>query len=315
MSTANAILLIPMEVTPAMIATGTTVPEVDVAAGEVAWSSGTAYTVGQEVNYNGWIWSCVVGNTGVEPGSDATKWYRERPSNRMAAFDTRLDTVTRRGGEIKYVLRPGFFSGFGIYGMEGEFLDIKIYDQPGGTLIQQHTTDLWEQAAGLYELLFMPLRRRTQQVVQDVPLNPNPEIHITVSAAGDAPCGIAAIVIGHWETLIGAGEWGGTEYGAEAEVKSYSYLRRNDDGTVTRVRRGSASNADYSVVIPMDEANHAMELLHRAQGRPVAFIASGLPRYQFLNGFGDISGSVRAETHGLARVSLRLEGAVQEARN
>src|SRR5690606_7942522 len=125
---------------------------------------------------------------------------------------------------------------------------------------------------------------------------------------------VALISVGHWDTLVGSGDFGGTEYGAEAELKSYSYMRRNDDGTVTRVRRGSANNVNCSVVIDIEQANHAMELLHEVQGRPVAFIASGLPRYEFLSGFGDVSGSVMAETHGVARIRLRIEGAVQGVR-
>ena len=315
MSEANAVLLIPLDITDSMIAAGTSVPVVDSGVGEVAWDDTTAWVTDDEVNHLGSIWEAQKDNEGVEPGTDPKTWLRIGPSNRMAAFDDRLDTVTRRPGEITFVLRPGFFSGLGLWGLVGDHINIKIYDEPEGELVEEWETDLFEQAMGLYELLFMPLKRRTQYYVQNIPLYPDPEIHISITAANDAMTEVALISVGHWDTLVGSGDFGGTEYGAEAELKSYSYLRRNDDGTVTRVRRGSANNVNCQVVIPMDQANHAMELLHEVQGRPVAFIASGLPRYEFLSGFGDVSGGIIAETHGVARVRLQIEGAVQGVRN
>lgn len=315
MSKVNAVLLIPLDITDSMIAAGTSVPVVDSAAGEVAWDNTTAWAIDDEVNHAGSIWEAQKSSTGVEPGTDATAWLRVRPSNRMAAFDAELDTIARAAGEITYVLQPGFFTGLAIYGMSGEYLTIQIYDEPGGTLVEQYSADLWEQAAGLYELLFMPLKRRTQHYMDNLPLYPDAEVHISITAANDAMCEVALITVGHWDTLIGAGTWGGTEYEATAEVRPYTYRQVQDDGRVKRVRRGASNNVDCEVVIPADEGNHAMELLHTVQGRPVAFIASGMPRYEYLNGFGDVSGSVSASGPNHARVRLRIEGAVQGVRN
>lgn len=320
MSDINAVLLIPLEITAGMIATGTSVPEVDTAAGEAAWSSGTAYTGTEtKINDEGSLYAAVAASTNVKPGTDTSKWRRTGPSNRMAALDSELNTVTRRDGEITYVLRPGFFTGLTLQGMVGDQLDIEIYDRPesdpDAELVESWSGDLFEQAMGLYELLFMPLARRTQFYLQNLPLYPQAEVHISITSGPTTPVEVALISFGHWDTLIGSGTWGGTEYGAEAEVKSYSYMRRNDDGTVTRVRRGSGSNVSCTVVIPSDEANHASELLHLVQARPVAFIASGIPTYEYLNGFGDVSGTVNAEGPNHARINLKIEGAVQGARN
>ena len=316
MSNANAVLLIPSQITADMIAAGTSVPVVD--SGEVAWNSGTAYT-GTEtsINYSGSLYSAVAASTNVKPGTDPSKWRRTGPTSRMAPFDEQLDTVTRADGEITYVLHPGFFTGIGLYGVIGEQVSITIYDKPGPgqVVVEQYEADLFEQAMGLYELLFMPLGKRTQVYLEGLPLWPDAEVHISITASNNAPCEVALVSIGHWNTLIGSGEWGGVEYGAQAEVKSYSYLKRNDDGSVTRVRRGSADNATYSVVLPADQANHAMDLLRKVQGRPVAYIATGHPQYEYLNGFGDVSGGVSAEGPNHARLSLKLEGAVQRPRS
>lgn len=320
MSNISAVLLIPLEITESMIATGTTVPVVDTAAGEQAWDSGTSYTGTEtKINHEGWLYSAVAASTNVTPGTDPSKWRRTGPSNRMAALDSELNTITRHTGEITYVLRPGFFTGLTLQGMVGDKLEIEIYDRPesdpDAELVESWSGDLFEQALGLYELLFMPLARRTQFYMQNLPLYPDAEVHISITSGPSTPVEVALIALGHWDTLIGSGEWGGTEYDAELEVRSYSYLKRNDDGSVTRVRRGGGNNVACSVVIPADEANHAAELLHQVQGRPVAFIASGLPRYEYLNGFGDVSGTVRASGPNHARINLTIDGAVQGARN
>lgn len=319
MSTANAVLLIPLQITGDMVDdAGTSVPDVDTDAGEIAWDSSTSYSVDDRVNHEDAIWEAQKSNTNVEPGSDPTTWLRIGPSNRWAALDGELSTVTRAAGEITYVLRPGFFTGLFLWGLVGDQLEVTIYDRPSSDpeaeIVEHYQTDLWEQAAGLFEYLFMPLKRRTQHSMQNLPLYPDAEVHVSVTAANNAPCEIALLSIGYWDTLIGSGRWGGTQYEAEAEIKSYSYMRRNDDGTVTRVRRGSATNVNCTVVIPADEANHAASLLHEVQGRAVAFIASGLPNYEYLNGFGDVSGSVTASGPNHAHVRLRIEGAVQGVR-
>lgn len=313
MSNISAVLLIPLEITESMIATGTSVPVVDSGAGEVAWSA-SPVVKGDRRNHEGSIWEALKDSTNVEPGTDATAWLRFGPSNRMAAFDEELSTVTRATGEITYVLRPGFCTGIGLYGVIGEQVSITIYDEPGGVAVEQFQTEMFAQAMGFYELLFMPLARRTQVYLENLPLWPDAEVHISIISSGGI-CEVVLITVGYWDTLIGSGEWGGVEYGAEAEVKSYSYLKRNDDGSVVRVRRGSADNVICSVILPADQAAHAMDLLRKVQGRPVAYIANGHPQYEYLNGFGDVSGSISPDGPNHARLSLKLEGAVQRPRS
>ena len=307
----SAVILIPLSVTDAMMAAGTSIPAVDTSMGEAAWAAGTAYSAGQRVNHGGSIWESVASSTGVTPGTDGTKWLRAGPSNRMAPFDDELNTRAVATGSMTYVLRPGFFTGLALWGLQGDHLTVRIYEQPGGPVVEEYDADLYDQAAGLYELLFMPLRQRTQHYMRNLPLYPDAEVHITLSATGGGQVAVGLISIGHWDTLLGGGDFGGVEYGATAEVKSYSYRKVADDGTVTRKRRGSATNVDCSVVIDAEEANRAVELLHQVQGRPVAFIASGLPRYDYLSGFGDISGSATPQSFVHSILKIRIEGVVQ----
>lgn len=308
MSDTSAIILTPSAITAAMLAAGTTVPVVDTGAGEVAWLVGTAYTVGQRVNYDGSIWECVLGSTGVTPGTDGTKWLRKGPSNRMAPFDNQISTRTTGTGSIKFVINTGFFNGLAIYGLVGENINIKLYDAPAGAVVFERDSELYEQAAGLFEYLYMPLRLLTKVQAQDLPLQPTAQLEITVTATGAGKVGVGLIVVGFWQTLMGGGDFGGVEYGAGAEIKTYSYIKTNDDGSVEIVPRGTATNINCSVTIDAEQANAAADLLAQVAAIPVAFIASGLPRYDYLNTFGLVSGGVVADSYNIAKINLNIKG-------
>lgn len=307
MSDTSAIILTPSAITAAMLAAGTTVPVVDTGAGEVAWLVGTAYTLGQRVNHSGSMWECVLASTGVTPGTDAAKWLRVGPTNRMAPFDNQISTRTTGAGSIKFVIDPGFFNGLAIYGLVGEHINIKLYDAPGGTLVQEYDADLYEQAMGLFEYLFMPLRQQTKFQAQDLPLPAGAQLHITITSAGVGAVGVGMIILGFWQTLIGT-SFGGVEYGASTEIKTYSYIKTNDYGSTEIVPRGTASNIRCSVVIDAEEANAAADLLAQIAAKPVAVILSGMPRYDYLNTFGLVSGDVTAENYVIAKVNFSVKG-------
>lgn len=308
----NAVILLPLDITEAMIDDEqTTIPAIDPAVGEVAWDEEKTYQAQEKAVLEDFEWIALKENTGVRPGTDPAAWQRGLPTNRMRPFDDRLDTFARREGGFKYVLRPGFFTGLGIYGALADRLIVTIYDEPGGDIVEYDDVDMFEQAMGLYELLFMPLGRRTQFFLENLPLFPDAELHIEFITGPSTEARVALISVGHWDTLLGASDFGHTELGGEADVKSYSYRKVNDDGTVTRIRRGSSTVISCSVIIDTEQANHAVSLLHEVQGRPVAFIASGLPRYEFLNSFGDVSGSASVVDYGISRLRLKIEGAVQ----
>jgi hypothetical protein len=310
MTAASASILAPTPVTLAMLAAGTTVPLVDASVGEVAWSNATAYTLTQRVNHLGSIWECVFAHTGTTPGTNATRWLRFGPSNRMAPFDDRPSTRTTRVTSLKYEIGLGFFTGFFVSGLVGENINVKVLAGPGGAIEFETDRDLFEQALGLFEYLFLPLRPLGQLQVQDLPLLPNGQLHITITAPGSGAVGIGMIAVGFWETLLGSGDFGGVQYGASAEVKTYSYFKENPDGSVEITPRGTARNIRCAVMIDAEEANAAADLLARIAAKPVAFVASGVGRYDYLNTFGLVSGDVSADNFSVSTVNLNIKGYV-----
>ena len=306
----NARILMPIAITPAMVVTGTTIAEPDATRGEVAWLVGTSYTVGQRVTHLGSVWEAVATSTGVTPGTDGTKWLRFGPTNRTAAFDEYTTTRSVGTTSITYVLRPGFVNGLRLDGLEGVQLVATLKDAPGGTVIWSKNLELFEQALGFYELLFSPLRALRVVSFDDLPLQPNPELTITISAASGVAVGVGSIMLGDWRVLMGDGRFGGAEYGARMTRKSYTYWDEKDDGTYTLMRRPSKRDVSCSVVIDADQAMYVDALLEEITDRLVAFEASDLPRYGYLNTVGFVSGDITAENFSVTKLDLNIKGSI-----
>lgn len=310
-SMAQAAILLPNTIDASSIKNGTTIPEVDSSAGEVAWSSTDSYTgTENNINYAGRLWSSIAPSTNVVPGTDTAKWRKSGPSNRMAPFDDEINSRALAQGSLTYVLQTGFFDGLALYGLQGEWLSITLKNQPGGDVLYSWEGDLYEQAYGLYEYLFFPLRMLTKRVAHNLALAPDAELTITITAKNNAQVGLGMVVCGFWTSLLGtvSGAFGGVEYGASAQIKTYSYIKTEDDGRTTVVPRNSATNLSCSVVIPADQANYAAEILAQIAARPVAVVLSAWPRYEYLNTFGLVSGSVEASGYPIAKVTLNVKG-------
>lgn len=303
-------ILVPLSITDSMLSAGTSIAEPDTSRGEVAWDVATAYTAGQRVTYTGSVWEAVASSTGVTPGTDGTKWLRYGPSNRMAPFDEYTTTAAQGTTSITYVLRPGFCNGLRLDGLSGASLSVSFKDAPGGAVVWSWSGDLWEQAIGLYELLFQPLRQLRVMSFAGLPLHPDPELTITITAASGVAVAVGSIMVGDWRVLIGESEWGGVGYGATAARKSYTYWDEKDDGTYQIVRRPSRRDVQCQVEFDADEAMYADALLDEVQDRLVAFEASDMPRYGYLNTAGFVTGSISAANYSVSRLDLNIKGSI-----
>lgn len=303
-------ILIPIEITDAMIKSGTSVAEPDTAAGEVAWVASATYALGDERLSEHAIYECVKAHNAstVLPRLDAKNWLRKRASNRYAPFDYYLSTRGQGTGSVTYVLQPGFFRAVDVRGLVGDRIKITARDAPGGAVTKEIDQDLFEQPPGLYELLFMPLTKRTDASLRDIPISPTAEVTITVSGGAGASVGIGKLSVGIWQSLIGQDKFGGVESGPRARPKSYTYRKFNDDGTFERVQRGSATNVDFSVTLETSEASAASAILTQILDTPVVVEASKLPRFGWLNTVGIVTGDLQTINHALARASISVEG-------
>lgn len=309
-------ILLPTTITESMIGAGTNIPAVDASMGEVLWANTATYAINDLCVYGGGIYSCVKAHTATAaskpPPQDAVNWLFKQPSNRMAPFDEYIYTKAVKPGEIVYRIAPGFFTGFAMYGVDADEVDVTLRDEAGGAVLVQDSREMWEQAFGEFEYLFGNLRRETKLTRQDLPMRPAAELEVRLRRNNP---GVAAelglLTVGQWRALLGPGaRFGGTEYGVEVTPKSYAHFKRNDDGTYTRRQGRQAKVITASVVIDAAQAPAVEDLLQRILNIPVAVEASNLPRYGHISTVGFVTGSVINESWGIARVNIKVEGNV-----
>lgn len=306
-------------ITDAMIGAGTTIAEPS--ANETAWASGVAYAVG-DVRIRATThrrYKCAAAHTSgatPTPENDPTRWVDAGPTDRWAPFDLYTNTQALGTTSLTYVLSPGYFNSVALYGLTGSQYLLEVWDLPAGTpgraKIFGRAGFLSDDPLGWYEYLFTPLRARDKLVFAGIPIRPAAEATITITAASGQPVGLGMIVVGDYAPLISdAAEWGGTQYGATAEPVTYSYIKTNDDGTTTIVKRHSATNMRCKVVMPRQYADAALKSLQRVLDRPVAFVATAAPTYDGLNVFGIASSSpVGYESFGHATIDINVKGLI-----
>lgn len=303
-------VMVPIKITPAMLLAGTTVPEPNTANGEVAWVSAGSYTAGDLRTSAGSVWLCRQTHTGrtALPAVDGAYWLRDGPTDRMAAFDDYTSTKATGTTALTYVIQPGFYGAVRVYGLQGDSCMITVKDTPGGTVVKTQTFDLFAQAAGFYELLFTVLPGVEQVGLDDLPILPGAELTVTVTAVGAGAVAVGDIKVGDWRQLIGDSAWGGTEYGARSERKSYTYREYAKDGTYTTIQRSGSRDVSCSVKLAGDSALYADAVLGEIIDMAVPFEASGMSRYGYLNTLGFVSGSISPDSYGVASLNLNIKG-------
>ncbi len=308
--TASARVLVPVVITPGMAKAGTTIVEPDASKGEVAWVASANYSTNNERTYAGSVWICSTPHSAhtTPPNADTAFWARLEPTNRMAPFDDYANTKAVSTGSLTYVIQPGFLNGAAIYGMEGSAYSIVVKDAPGGTVVLTKSGDLYEQAAGFYELLYAPLLQLTQLSIDSIPLAPDAEVSITITSAPGERVALGSIKLGDWRRFIGDGLFGGMQQGVESDRKSYSFRKYNPDGTYQIIKRGNSRNVTCSIVIDASQAMYADAILGEIIDIAVPFEGSNLPRLGYLNTLGFVSGSIRGDSSNVTSLNLKIEG-------
>ena len=308
-------IIVPVPITSAMIGAGTTVAEP--ASGETAWTD-TTYSVGTRSirTQTHRVYECVsaIGAaTGTPPEDDAAHWLDAGPTQRWAPFDHYVSTAATDTTSMTYVLTPGFFNAASLYGLTGTGIVVEVKDAPGGTVIYRYpqtgTAPLTEPSIGWYSYFFGKRRAISKLVLTGIPIRPNAELSITVTAASGASVGIGMINVGDYRPLIGDAIWGGTLNGATAEPMTYSYIDTDDYGNTTIVRRHSATNLRLQVAMPRQYADAALASVQEVLDVPVSWVATDCKGFDGLNVFGLGSGSL-SYTFATAEFDITVKGLI-----
>lgn len=304
--------LIPFTLTDAMV-TASSVAEP--AAGESVYNGATTYALGARVistTTHRIYESMQAGNVGHDPtaSTSAAWWLDAGPTAKWAAFDVYTSTATTAVGSYSVTLRPGFFSGLCMYGLQGNAYAVVVKDAPGGTVIATRSGTLYEPSKGLYEYLFVKRKPISKLVLSGIPMRPDAEVTITITGATGATVGAGMIAIGHLVNLLDGAEWGGVEGGATAEPITYSYIKTDEYGTTTIKRRHAATNMALRITMPRTMADSALLQIQEALDIPCAWIGIDKPGFNGLNGFGLASANVSYDSFGHAVINIKVQGMI-----
>jgi hypothetical protein len=256
-----------------VIATGGGLVYSNVAITETPYSAATTYASGAQV-YDPATYamyqSLVAANVG-NALTDTSKWapLASTVVNRWRMFDQYNNTQTTNAEEIIVCVSPQAISqGLYLGNVDASEVRLSVVDLTEG-LVYQETQSLIVSNSGssFYNWGFKPIRRRSYMVSVTSPPYANALITIAIKKPGGTPkCGVCAI-----GPLVDVGL---SQYGIGREIKDYSTINFNFDGTTNLQKRNFAKRMDIDVVIDNEQIDYVIEALEGYRQKPVAWIGA-----------------------------------------
>lgn len=304
-------VLAPITLTDAMLSSSTIA---EPAAGETAWVSAAAHTLGDQriraTTHK--VYEALITHTGrtALPEVDTTYWLEIGPTAKWAVFDTEISTASTIVTPLTYVLRPGFFNAIAFYGLDGTNISVSVKDAPAGAVIYSYSGDLLSLPMDWYDWAFGPIKTRTKLILDGITPYPDAELTLTITAAVGVTVGAGMIVVGDLRAFMGEVDWGGVEYGVSAEPVNYSRISTDQYGTTRIVNGRSVTDMRGKVVMPRDAADYFLANVQEVLSTPCAWIATEAAGYEGLNVFGLGSGAMSYDSFGHAVFSFYVKGLV-----
>lgn len=269
-----------------------------------AWSSATAYNIGNRVNYNGRDYECLVGNTNVVPSSDSTKWLDLGVVNRFKAFDQSINSqsIGQNGLTWSFRIKPNSnFNAIALFNItSGSSVNIQVID-PSEGVVYNSTKTLVDnsQVYDWYQYFYAEILNNGDVVFTDLPSYVSADILITITT--DTYTSVGEIVIGTQKNL------GLANFGTSIGIKDYSKKDVDQFGNYLIVERKFAKTIDYDITVDTSKVNSAYTVLSKLRAKPVVYIGNpDLPEtivYGFYKNF-----SVVISNPSMSSCSLEVEG-------
>ncbi len=298
-------LIKPTTITPAMLTSSTAA---DPSNGEVAWVSGHAYVVGNQVIVAAQRrkYICIVNITGTtSPELDATHWTDIGPSNQWAMFDRKLGTATTLAASpLTIVAKPGTIGGLAMLECVGKQAAITYKDATGGTEVYSKTVSLdGTIIQSVYDWFFEDYEQLSDFVLTDLPAQfPNGELTVSITAtSGSVSCG--ALVVGK---VI---EIGDTLSEPTASIDDFSVKETDDWGGIDVVERAYIRRASLKILIAATDFNRIYRRLASLRATPIIYIGVDEVGYEPLIIYGYYESFAIVVPYGTANLcNLELKG-------
>jgi len=284
---------------------------------ETAWVSAGTYVLG-DLRYlasTHRVYKCTQAHTGrTSDPNTATElgyyWLDYAPTTKYAPFDSLTNTRGYGTTSISYTLLfSTFTNAIAFYGLSGiTTIRVVVKDGAGGTTVYDTTTTLSSPGLGFWEYYHTAPTILDRAVIQGLPLVVAPEITVTLTGSTGATVGVGMIAAGDLRPLFDTTTWGGTQFGATAKPTTYSYIKTDDYGVTTIIKRGASTDMNIKVEFPHNQADYALATVQSVLDVPAAWIGTDEYGYAGLNVFGLASGNLTYESYNRDVFSIDVRG-------
>ena len=267
----------PQEVNDATLSSST-IPEPDIAFGEVLWVAG-AYAIGDQVikTTTHRVYECVVATSDEPEGvplqginANPPTWVDVAPTNKWAMFDgvnstQSMETVAPLIVEIATGEVTTSVSGFSVDGASS--INVTMTD-PGAGIVYDNDISMIDNSGvdGWWGYFFAPIVNRTEFVLLDLPIYPLATIKVTVDGTSDIEFG--NLVVGNQLVL------GISNYGTSLQLIDFSQKEVDSFGNTTVVRGRTAKLVDYDVTIQKTKVGYVFNELSKLTGIPSVWVGT-----------------------------------------
>ncbi len=239
-----------------------------------------------------------------QPAINTTKWLNDGPTNRWKMFDSANNTQTENADSIVVVFNSTeLVTGIYLGNLDADSVTVLVVDSIEGTVYNQTTSlSLSTSGSSFYTWYFGAISKKTAFASISLPPYTGATITVTVTKTGSvAKCGMC---------VLGKVVYGGlSTYGLGTDIKDYSTVTFNADGSSNSVVRGYSKRMTVDVELDNTVIDTVQILLSNYRQKNVVWIGSVM--YESTMMFGKFSSfkNVIAETT-TSRMSLQIEGVV-----
>lgn len=244
-------------------------------------------------------------NFNRSPDTNPTFWVEVGATNRWRMFDEQNSTQTTTNADsITVELKPVVIAN-GIYvgNVDADSVTVTVTDAVEGVVYTStQSMAVSNSGSSFYNWFFKRIAKKTAVAFTDLPAYVNATVTVVISkVGGTAKCGMC--VVGQVSSL------GVPLMGVSTDIKDYSTVQFNSDGTSTTILRGYAKRMSCDLLVENDVKDSIENQLAGYRQTPVVWIASS--KYETTMIYGKYSSfKTVIETFPRSRMSLQIEGMV-----
>jgi hypothetical protein len=260
-------VIVPQAITPAMV-TACNVPETDY----TAWSSGTAYVVGNRCMYDHKNYECLINHTNAQPDQNVVavvptspKWLDLGYNNRWKMFDTFVGSQASQADLITVTLQPGVCNSLAFLDIQAGSIGISI-TTPGESTFTE-TIDLVNRSlvVDAFTYFMRPVIANDTAVMIDVPIFGTSSVALTFTSTGGT-VKVGTIVCGTYQDI------GSTQYAPTVGITDYSRKDVDTFGIWTVIQRAYAKRMSCELLFPNTSLDAIQRYLADIRSTPVVWI-------------------------------------------